>query len=159
MHTSSVTIRVIHNELGWHLHADPPHVPSSRDALVATPSEALAALSSWGIHSTDVTDALYDADPTWTVVHDREIRRPAEVGHHEYLIAYDYGMGGLWAIMIAPSKEAVHKAYPELSVVTRNPAWMTKEHFEKLRSEPLWLDDPPSGLLLALLADRAARSD
>jgi hypothetical protein len=75
----------------------------------------------------------------------------------EFLVAYDYGMGGLWGVMYAPSSNAIKAKYPELAIVSSRPDWMNAEHFERMRSEPLWLDSPPSGLLLALLDDRSKR--
>jgi hypothetical protein len=72
----------------------------------------------------------------------------------EFLVAYDYGMGGLWAVLMAPSQKAIEAKYPELAVVPKRPPWMDDERYEKLRSEPLWLDDPPAGILNALVADR-----
>jgi hypothetical protein len=51
----------------------PPEGPywRSREALTAT--GVLATLSQLGCHSTDITDALYEADPTWAAKHDREV--------------------------------------------------------------------------------------
>ena len=72
----------------------------------------------------------------------------------EFLVAYDYGMGGLWAVLIAPSQEAIEAKYPELGVAPDRPHWMDDQRYEKLRSEPLWLDDPPSGILVALVSAR-----
>jgi len=72
----------------------------------------------------------------------------------EYLVAYDYGMGGLWAILIAPSEDAITAKYPELAVAPERPPWMDDDRYDRLRGEPLWLDDPPSGILRAVVADR-----
>ena len=48
----------------------------SRGLLTAT--EVLEELSSRGCHSTDVTDALYAANPHWAESHDAEVRRRRE---------------------------------------------------------------------------------
>lgn len=73
-----------------------------------------------------------------------------------FLVAYDYGMGGLWAVLMAPSREAILAKYPELSIAEEPPEWMSAERLESLHAEPLWLDeDPPQGVLAALLSDRA----
>ncbi|MGO8873268.1 MAG: hypothetical protein ACLQPH_18050 [Acidimicrobiales bacterium] len=69
-------------------------------------------------------------------------------------MAYDYGMGGLWAIPIAPSADAITEKYPELVVAAERPPWMDDDRFEQLRTEPLLLDDPPSGILTAIVAQR-----
>ena len=39
-----------------------------------TGTEVLAKLSEMGCHSTDITDALYEADPAWAERHDSEVR-------------------------------------------------------------------------------------
>jgi len=73
--TGYMSIQVAHDDAGWHLRAGPPHTVEARSATVGTPTEALATLTSWGCHSTDATDALYEADPAWTRTHDEEVRR------------------------------------------------------------------------------------
>jgi hypothetical protein len=73
--TGYMSIEVAHDDAGWHLSAGPPHTTETMSATVGTPAEALATLSSWGCHSTDATDALYEADPGWTRTHDEEVRR------------------------------------------------------------------------------------
>jgi hypothetical protein len=73
---------------------------------------------------------------------------------HEFLVAYDYGQGGLWAVLIAPSADAITAKYPELEVVADRPQWMDDELWERLHGEPLWLDDPPSGILTGIVAER-----
>jgi hypothetical protein len=40
-----------------------------------TAREILKMLASLGCHSTDITDALYAADPTWPTSYDDELRR------------------------------------------------------------------------------------
>lgn len=73
----------------------------------------------------------------------------------EFLVVYDYGMGGLWGVLIAPSLGAIAAKFPELSVASALPPWMTTADLERTREEPLGLDDePPQGLLKALVADR-----
>jgi hypothetical protein len=81
--------------------------------------------------------------------------RHARFVEKEFLVCYDYGMGGLWGILIAESVDAISAVYPELSIATDRPRWMTAERYADLRATPLWLDDdPPTGLLHALVADR-----
>jgi hypothetical protein len=72
-----------------------------------------------------------------------------------FLVVYDYGTGGLWGVLMAPSKAAIEERYPELGIVNEPPHWMTDERYESLMADPLWLDDePPQGLLGVLLSDR-----
>ena len=73
-----------------------------------------------------------------------------------FLVVYDYGMGGLWGVLMAPSAAAIKVKYPELGIASGPPPWMSRERFEALSEDPLWLDDePPQGLLRALVSDRA----
>jgi len=73
----------------------------------------------------------------------------------EFLVAYDYGMGGLWGVLIAPSAAAITAKFPELSIADALPPWMTDADLERHREAPLWLDDEPSqGLLNVVIADR-----
>jgi hypothetical protein len=73
-----------------------------------------------------------------------------------FLVAYDYGGSGLWAILMAPTVQAIADKYPELTVIQVRPTWMTADRYEELFGRPLWLDDPPSGILNAVVADRRA---
>jgi hypothetical protein len=82
------------------------------------------------------------------------------VADHTYLVAYDYGIGALWAVVIAPSPEAIVEKYSELKVVPERPQWMDEERYQQLLSERLWLDDePPQGMLRAVVADRVEVRD
>jgi hypothetical protein len=57
-------------------------------------------------------------------------------------------------------ESAIHDAYPELAVVHERPKWMTDGHFEKMqRSERYNLNDTPSGMLKAVLSDRAEKEN
>ena len=73
----------------------------------------------------------------------------------EFLVAYDYGMGGLWGVLIAPPRAAISAKYPELGIVDLPTVWMDDARLAVLRSAPLWLDDDPhQGLPRALVYDR-----
>lgn len=72
-----------------------------------------------------------------------------------FLVAYDYGPGGLWGAMLAGSKEEIKAVYPELHIVDERPAWMSKERYDEIwTGEPYDVDGAASGMLSALLADR-----
>jgi hypothetical protein len=72
-----------------------------------------------------------------------------------FLVCYDYGTGGLWAVLMAPSATAIGAKYPELDIADEPPAWMSRERYQSLHDEPLWLDaEPPQGLLHAVVSDR-----
>jgi hypothetical protein len=72
----------------------------------------------------------------------------------EFLVCYDYGNGGLWGILITPSEDAIRAKYPELAIVEERPRWMDDETLDRFHAEPLRLEDEPTGLLTALVADR-----
>ena len=72
-----------------------------------------------------------------------------------FFVAYDYVMGGLWAVVEAPSADSIAAKYPEVAVAEERPPWMTQERYEQLAAEPLQLDeDVPSGIFRAVVADR-----
>lgn len=77
---------------------------------------------------------------------------------HEHLVVYDYGMGGLWGFVLARNEAAVLAKYPELTVVREVPAWMTPADLEYYRQREMHdVDDPPSGVLAVIVADRRKR--
>lgn len=52
----------------------------------------------------------------------------------EYLIVYDYGMGGVWAVMRAPSAAVLAAAYPELVVVEERPLWVDDDEYARIKA-------------------------
>jgi hypothetical protein len=74
----------------------------------------------------------------------------------EHLVCYDMPrMSGLWGVLIASSSESIQTKYPELKIVESLPTWMDEAELATMRKTPLWLDDePPQGLLRALVANR-----
>ena len=85
---------------------------------------------------------------------ERAVAKLLEPG--EYLVCYELPrMSGLWGVLIAPSMASIQVEYPELDIVESLPTWMGEEQLARLRAAPLWLDDdPPQGLLHALVAAR-----
>ncbi|MDB5462843.1 MAG: hypothetical protein JWP23_1232 [Phenylobacterium sp.] len=49
-----------------------------------------------------------------------------------HLVLYDYGAGGVWAIMIAESIDAIAGRFPLLKVVGKRPPWMDEALYEQL---------------------------
>jgi hypothetical protein len=74
----------------------------------------------------------------------------------EYLVCYDMPRtSGLWGVLVAPSLSSIREAFPELAIVDSLPAWMTEAELASMRDSALHIDDdPPGGLLRALIADR-----
>jgi hypothetical protein len=58
----------------------PPHASDWRSPELLTATQVLEALSALGCHSTDITDALYAADPRWMIAHDAEVLRRRQQG-------------------------------------------------------------------------------
>lgn len=73
-----------------------------------------------------------------------------------FLVASDYGQGGVWALVRADSEEQIHRLYPELVVAAERPPWMSDDVFARL--EALETDiDHPTYLLEAILQERQKR--
>ena len=77
---------------------------------------------------------------------------------HEYLVVYDYSMGGVWAIVVAPPPLSVRNTIPELTVDADRPDWMDNEYFENIRlTSKFTLDDESSypDWIRTLIAERS----
>lgn len=76
-----------------------------------------------------------------------------------FLVGYDYGMGGLWGFVDAPSEAEIKKIYPELVVFHKRPTWMKESSYEKIRSEGHFdVYGPPEGILKAVVGERPKRT-
>ncbi len=62
----------------YRVHLSPPEGASWVSPLL-TATQVLDQLSARGCHSTDITDALFAADPAWPHAHDAEVRRRREL--------------------------------------------------------------------------------
>ena len=71
----------------------------------------------------------------------------------EFLVVYDYGQGGVWAVVRAKSPADVHAQFPELTVVGHRPDWMSDRGLEQLRAAVLDVQQP-TGLLSDIMRDR-----
>lgn len=61
----------------------------------------------------------------------------------EFLVVYDYGMGGAWAFATAGSETQIKEVFPELAIVAETPAWMTPEEEQRIRmSNSFVVSDP-----------------
>jgi hypothetical protein len=79
---SPVAIRVFIYGDKYHVAVSPPEGPNWRSSGPMTATAILKKLGELGCHSTDITDALYAADPRWTQKHDEEVlrRRQRSIG-------------------------------------------------------------------------------
>ena len=59
----------------FEVRVEPPEGPKWHSPRALTATEVLEELSRLDCHSTDITDALYEADATWTERHDAEVAR------------------------------------------------------------------------------------
>lgn len=50
----------------------------------------------------------------------------------KFLVVHDYGTGGLWAFIAAPSAEHIREKFPDLEIVEGRPSWMTDELFDTI---------------------------
>lgn len=72
-----------------------------------------------------------------------------------FLVCYDYGMGGLWAPIIASSAEEILAGYPELTVFDSKPPYLKQVFWDKeFAKPPVYLDRPLGTILESLLMDR-----
>lgn len=65
----------------------------------------------------------------------------------DYLVSYDFGKAGVWAILKARSPEEIKAKYPELEVVKSVPNHFTFD-----------IDDEPEGWLAEMVADRTSKT-
>jgi hypothetical protein len=81
------------------------------------------------------------------------------VSEREFVVAYDYRMGGLWGFNRAPSEAVILQTLPELKVVHQRPPWMTREQELNVRATSGFTVAEPSTYpdwLRALVAERDA---
>lgn len=72
-----------------------------------------------------------------------------------FLVLYDYGMGGVYAIIYASAKSEILHKYPMLDVLETRPEWMTNDLYETTRANRSFdIDDEPTGWLLTVLDER-----
>lgn len=70
---------------------------------------------------------------------------------HEWLVCFDYGQGGLWAVIRADSAEQVRQRYPQLQVFEDRPAFLDEDQLAKVRHDcSCDVDAPPTGWLAQL---------
>jgi hypothetical protein len=76
----------------------------------------------------------------------------------DFLVVYDYGQGGFWAIVRAESPVDVQSRFPELTLVPDRPAWMSDQVLSDLHDEVLNVRQP-TGLLSDILRERGTTGD
>jgi hypothetical protein len=77
-----------------------------------------------------------------------------------HLVAYDYGQGAVWAIVIAESTAQIRGDFPELTVVNDRPAWMTDDELAKVEKVHTYdINDRTFGLLAEIIDARRKNDD
>lgn len=56
-----------------------------------------------------------------------------DVGVEEFVVVWDLGRSGRWAVVLAPDREAVHHRCPGAYVLPGFPAWMSEAQRRELR--------------------------
>ena len=54
---------------------------------------------------------------------------------NEYLVLYDYGTGGLWAVLHAQAENKILEKFPNLKIFYDKPVWMNNDEYLKIASE------------------------
>jgi hypothetical protein len=74
--------------------------------------------------------------------------------HH--LVVYDYGSGGVWAIINARCEAEIIQKYPALAILQSRPLWMTDENYKEVASNRTFdIDDPPDEWLRRMTDPKA----
>jgi len=82
------------------------------------------------------------------------------MSHTEFLVLYDYGQGGSWALVRADSADDVRQRFPEVQVFEERPAMVSAEMLGAIRAAGVVdVDGLATGWLAQLEADRAAGTE
>jgi len=72
-----------------------------------------------------------------------------------FLFAYDYGQGGVWAVIWAREAREVELKYPELKLIPERPPWMNDAHLADIELKSSFdIDEAPTGWLKKLVESR-----
>ena len=73
----------------------------------------------------------------------------------KFLVNYEYGMGGVWALVMANSEEQISERFPELTVVHDRPAWLTEDEARRIEETlTMDIDDADAPVLKELIEAR-----
>jgi hypothetical protein len=75
-----------------------------------------------------------------------------------FLVALDYGKGGVWAYLRASSATEIAQRYPALSIVSEPPPWLDETRQRKLEERmTVDIDDAGHSFLLAAASEASPR--
>lgn len=78
----------------------------------------------------------------------------------EFLVLYDYGQGGLWALVRADSANQVRQRFPEVRVFDERPTIVSDEMLGVIRAAgAVDIDGPMTGWLAELESERPAGTE
>ncbi len=90
----------------------------------------------------------------------RSLKPIQNQGQKTFLCVYDYGMGGIWVLINAESKEQIIELYPELIVYDDKPDWMDQKQKQEfiddcINNQMYWnIEQPATGWLKSLVEGR-----
>jgi hypothetical protein len=90
----------------------------------------------------------------------RSLKPIQHKGQKTFLCVYDYGMGGIWVLLSAESKEQIIELYPELIVYDDKPDWMDQKQKQEfiddcVNNQMYWnIKQPATGWLKILVEGR-----
>ena len=77
-----------------------------------------------------------------------------------FLTVYDYGGGGVWAIVRSPDKKSIQRKYPILDVFDERPGWMSDDLYAEIAERHFYdIDDEAACVLQFMLEDIQRRAD
>ena len=77
----------------------------------------------------------------------------------EFFVLYDYGQGGLWAVLRADSADQIRQRYPSLQIFETAPSMLSRELLAEIRrTDSFDIDDPPLSWLSEFTEGGAASS-
>jgi hypothetical protein len=82
------------------------------------------------------------------------------VGKQPFLTVYDYGAGGVWAIVRSPDKKSIERKYPILDVLDERPSWMSDDLYATIAERHFYdIDDEAAGVLQFMLEEIQRQGD
>ena len=69
----------------------------------------------------------------------------------DYLVSYDFGKAGVWALLKARSVAEIKAKYPEFEVVKEAPSFLDRSAASTLTFD---IDEEPKGLLAEIIHER-----
>ena len=77
-----------------------------------------------------------------------------------FLTVYDYGGGGVWAVVRSPDKKSIERKYPILDVFDERPSWMSDARYAEIVERNLYdIDDEPACVLQFMLEEIQRHAD